>query len=460
MENKNDGYIVVRFSMNDLEAWADFMPPIGDGLPIGNEYLDMVLEELNIVHGVHWDTIKKTALRCNLDRKPVKNVLIALGDPPVSEIPEYFEINPHLAQASPPVPDKNRANQIDYRAFSPYVIVKKDQVLAWKKPRREGRDGKNIRGTVIPMGYEKNEGMAGGEHTRTTDKYILAEINGQLIVTNKVLKVQDNLVIKGSVGYATGNIIFPGDVLIEGMVSDGFKIYSGGSVTIKQTFDVTDVITKMDLNVAGGIIGRGRALVKVGGVLRTKFIENCRVACRRTIFVDSEIINSNIYAMETVEMGDKGKIMGGEIYAIHGIKTAFIGKKFGKATYIHCGVDFTLQQDKEKCNSHLRLVTEKLQKIREFTVRNQAEQDPEKQAKLEELRRRLEEEQKKTAAQIGDMMGRLNADDNAVVEVSGEIAAGTLIEIGQIALFVTEPLKRVRVKLDRNQGKVVTEPLA
>jgi uncharacterized protein (DUF342 family) len=309
------------------------------------------------------------------------------------------------------------------------------------------------------MGCKKNESMIGGEHTKTTDKYILSEINGQLIVTNKVLKVQDNLVIKGSVGYATGNIIFPGDVFIEGMVSDGFKIYSGGSITIKQTFDVTDVISKMDLNVAGGIIGRGRALVKVGGFLRTKFIENCRVACRRTIFVDSEIINSNVYAMETVEMGDKGKILGGEIYAIHGIKAAFIGKKFGKATHIHCGVDFTIQQDKEKCNSHFRLVTEKLQKIREFTVQSQTEQNPEKQAKLEELRRRLEEDQKKTAAQIGDMMGRLNADDNATVEVSGEIAPGTLIEIGQIALFVAEPLKRVRIKLDRRQGKVITEPL-
>jgi uncharacterized protein (DUF342 family) len=231
-------------------------------------------------------------------------------------------------------------------------------------------------------------------------------------------------------------------------------------VTIKQTFDVTDVITKTDLNVAGGIIGRGRALVKVGGVLRTKFIENCRVACRKTLYVDTEIINSSVYTMETVEMSDKGKIMGGEIYAIHGIKTASIGKKSGKATHIHCGVDFTLQQDKEKCNSHLRLVTEKLQKVREFLANNQIEQNPEKQAKLEEVLHRLEEDQKKTGTQIGDLMSRLNADDNATVEVSGEIAPGTLIEICQIALFVAEPLKRVRIKLDRAQGKIVTEPLA
>jgi hypothetical protein len=46
-----------------------------------------------------------------------------------------------------------------------------------------------------------------------------------------------------------------------------------------------------------------------------------------------------------------------------------------------------------------------------------------------------------------------------VVEVSGEIVPGTLIEICQIALFVDEPLKKTRIKLDKAGGKLVTENL-
>jgi hypothetical protein len=46
-----------------------------------------------------------------------------------------------------------------------------------------------------------------------------------------------------------------------------------------------------------------------------------------------------------------------------------------------------------------------------------------------------------------------------VVEVTGEIAPGTLIEICQIALFVDEPLRKVRIKLDKMGGKLVPEPL-
>jgi uncharacterized protein (DUF342 family) len=452
--DKNDGNILITFSDKDLEARADFNPPIGTGAPITPDYVNALLEKLNIVYGVRWDTIQDAVLECNTGRRPLKDVLIAKGDEPVNEVAEYFEINPHLFRSPLPAED---AARIDYRSYSPFTIVKQDQVLALIRPRKTGRQGKNVHGIALPYEVIRPEGVAGGQNTRTEGKYILSGINGQLIQTQNILDVRDSLVIKGPVGYATGNIIFPGDVVIEGPVSDGFKIYSGGSVTIKQTFDVTDVITKTDLTVAGGIIGRGRALVKVGGVLRTKFIENCRVACRKTIAVDSGIINSSVYTMERLEMGDKGCILGGEIYAIHGIRTGSIGKKSGKATHIHCGVDFTIQQDKEKNNNRLRILAAKLGRLRELLAA--PDLTPEKRAKMEDLLHRLEGERKKIGAHISDLLGGLNADENAAVEVSGEIAPGTLIEICQIALFVSEPLRRVRVKLDKAGGKLVSEPL-
>jgi hypothetical protein len=45
------------------------------------------------------------------------------------------------------------------------------------------------------------------------------------------------------------------------------------------------------------------------------------------------------------------------------------------------------------------------------------------------------------------------------VEVRGEIAPGTLIEICQVALFVTKPLKKVKINLDRNNNKLVAQSL-
>jgi hypothetical protein len=78
---------------------------------------------------------------------------------------------------------------------------------------------------------------------------------------------------------------------------------------------------------------------------------------------------------------------------------------------------------------------------------------------MEELRTRLETEQAAASAKVTELLGMVNTDENAVVEVSGEIAPGTLIEICQIALFVDEPLKKIRIRLDMAGGKLVTESL-
>jgi uncharacterized protein (DUF342 family) len=240
-----------------------------------------------------------------------------------------------------------------------------------------------------------------------------------------VLSVSETLTIDGPVDYETGHINFPGDVNIEGPVSDGFKIHSGGSLVIRQTFDVTDSITKGDLSVAGGIIGRGRALVTVGGNLRTKFIEHCKVACQKSVTVDTEIINSTIFCLERLEMNKTGTILGGEIYALKGIRVYTIGKESGKAASIHCGVDTPVQWGD----------------------------------RVEDLMYRLEGKHKKAQTATAEIMKRIVVEKNAVVDVVGEIAAGTLITIYQAVHEVPEPLRGVRFKLDVKNGRIVSEAL-
>jgi uncharacterized protein (DUF342 family) len=462
--DKNDGNVRLFFSEDNLVLKADFYPPLADSKPLDVDSIAAALGRLNVVHGVLRENIVKALTECNLNHRLVREVTVARGNPPVQEVLEYYQLNPALTRTEILPKDSAR---IDYRAYSPFVIVKKGQALAKLKSRKEGKDGKDIYGTVIPHGTIRPEGVLGGTNTRKEGRYIYAEINGQLTQDRNTLNIQDFLVIKGPVDYRTGQIMFPGDVFIEGPVSDGFKIYSGSSVTIKQTFDVTDAITKKDLTVSGGLIGRGRALVKVGGTLKTKFIENCKVACRKTIEVDTDIVNSSVYTMEKLVMSDKGKILGGEIYAVQGVYAGGIGKKTGRETRIHCGVDFTAQQEKERYNYQLRIIAAKLQKLRELLAAESVESGEstpgtagnERRKKMEETLARLEKEQEKTTAQASAVLARLNADENALVEVSGEIAPGTLIEICQIAFFVSEPLKHIRIRLDRKLGKLTTEPL-
>ncbi|MCL2129018.1 MAG: FapA family protein, partial [Treponema sp.] len=449
MNSQMDGKIILNLGNNNYEARGDFYPAMENGKPLSGEYIRTLLEQSRIVYGINQEEIDTALEKCEGEKQIVSNVLMAKGDLPINEIPEYMQFNPLLGQYNTPGKDDD---SVDHKARSPFIIVKKDQAVAKQKSRKPGKEGINVFGETEGFHISRPESVSAGENTRMDGRFLLAAINGQLIVENGVINIRNSLVIKGGVGYGTGNIIFPGDVTIDGPVSDGFKIYSGGTVTIKQTFDVTDVITKEDLNVMGGIIGRGQALVKVGGNLRTKFIENCRVACRNKISVSFEIINSHIFTLEILDMGEKGRIVGGEIYALKGVIAGGIGKKTGKAARIFCGVDFTLEQEKEKNNSQFRILAAKLEQVKEFL--NDPSADGQKKEKLETLKRRLEEEQEKTREKISELLGKVNSYRDACVEVKGEIVSGTLIEICQTQLYVTETLKRVRIKLDRDNNRL------
>jgi uncharacterized protein (DUF342 family) len=447
----NDGNIAVGFTAQDMEAWADFSPPKSNGSPITAQLVEAVLDRLNIIHGLRWDLIRQAMRECNSGRRPVKDVLIAKGEEPVNEVAAFFTVNPKI-YFHPKIPEGNA--RVDYRSYTPFVIVRKDQVLARLRPRKEGKPGMNVHGESLPFQTIQPAGVRGGENTRTKEDFIFANIDGQMLEKGGVLEVKDSLVIKGSVGYATGNIVFPGDVLITGTVSDGFKIYSGGSVTIKQTFDVTDTITQGDLKVSGGIIGRGRGLLKIGGSLKAKFLENCRAAVRKNVVVERAIINSRVWTLESVEMSDRGLVLGADIYALKGLKTGGIGRRGGKPARIHCGLDFTLEQEKKKNNDLVKVLGMRIEKLRRLT---ETGEETEKRDQLLEELSRLEEEQKKAADKLVELLAKTVRNEEAVVEVSGDVIPDTLIEICEVGFLVTEPLSRVRVKLD--QGIVIVEPL-
>ena len=453
-DSMNDGTMAVSFSKNDLDIHADFIPAAPNGQMLDMDAVKIILGKLNVVHGIRWETITEALNEQSESRRIVKNVLVAKGDRPVSEITEYYKINPLLEKKERKY---GKEELIDHREHSPFVIVKKGQVLANLIPRKQGSSGVNVHGMELPYETIHREGISGGENTQTNEKNIISDIHGQLIVNKKIISVQPNLVIKGAVDYRTGNIIFPGDVSIEGPVSDGFKIIAGGSLSIKQTLDLTHAFAKDDIQVMGGIIGKGAAIIKSGGDIRTKFIENCRVAARKSIFVDSEIINSSIYALNTVEMGDKGTILGGDIYAVNGLRAGSVGKETGRATRIHCGIDFVVQQEKEKCNNQLMMLAAKLSEIRRLL--EISANDPEKKEKTEGALHKLEEKQRTVAEKFSQLAANINVNEAAAIEITGEIIAGTLIEICQFALFVDAPLRNVRFRLDKEGGKLITEPL-
>jgi hypothetical protein len=163
--------------------------------------------------------------------------------------------------------------------------------------------------------------------------------------------------------------------------------------------------------------------------------------------------------MGAVDMADKGIILGSSIYAMHGVRAKAIGTKSGKVSRIHCGIDFTIVQDKEKNTERLKQIAAALNQLRYDYDAAGAEDGKAARTVIKARIAKLEEQQEKVSAHLSELLGRINSDENAVIEVSGDIVPGTLLEICQVSLYVTETLHKVRVVLDSFLGKLVPQKM-
>ncbi|MCK4514681.1 MAG: DUF342 domain-containing protein, partial [Spirochaetaceae bacterium] len=143
-----DGYTEVRVAANEMSAVAD-IHPAGDGMkPIDPDAIAELLNSNRINTGVDWNAIKEAVFRCNTEKVQVADLLIARGTAPTSEVPEQLVIeNELLMQNDRNVPDRMRA---DYKASSPFVLVKNGQLLATYAPKKPGQMGTTVKGEALP----------------------------------------------------------------------------------------------------------------------------------------------------------------------------------------------------------------------------------------------------------------------------------------------------------------------
>jgi hypothetical protein len=190
----------------------------------------------------------------------------------------------------------------------------------------------------------------------------------------------------------------------------------------------------------------------VGGKLTAKFIENCRIASRGDINVSSAIMGSRVYSLGLLDLGDKGVLMGGETWAVHGIKAARLGNQAKQRTVIHVGIDFTVQQRLDQANERLRVIALRAQQI-DALAASRPGLDPKR------LHHEAEKALDETRLLIPKPLSELDSDEGAFVEVKGEIYPGTIIDVCRVEISIDEVLKACRFRLDKAAGRVMIEHL-
>jgi hypothetical protein len=161
-------------------------------------------------------------------------------------------------------------------------------------------------------------------------------------------------------------------------------------------------------------------------------------------------MNSSIHTLDRVEMGERGIIVGGLVYAQNGVSTAQVGTDRSPRTEIHCGIDYTVEQKLVWIRDKTIALATKLKEV-EAKVKS----SPEAATRLAELHGKIAKAIHQMNAAARGLAQKLDKNERAEVSVRETVFPGTYIEICHVSHIVAKPLRNVTFRLDKAKGKIV-----
>lgn len=273
-----------EIDLAQVATWES-LPVLGE---VWNEArLNADLEQLKVVHGRRpgvWSEI--TAVQ------GVAEVVIAVATPAIptehAKLEDYVGITQALSETG--------GKSVDFFA-SKVKIVNEGAVLARKIPGKPGVPGQDVLGKVFPAAAVKDFQFRLKKNVvlSADGLEVLAGCAGQPVrVDEKTYMVENVYVLNQDVDLVTGSIEFPGDVLIQGNVQDGLRIFAGGKLEIKGSVSHAELRAekgaKIYQNLLGGKIVVGEKFVVRSELLRgvSELKNQLSVCLQRT----AELINS------------------------------------------------------------------------------------------------------------------------------------------------------------------------
>ena len=340
MADQNKTY--VRVSGDQMEAFLYLTDP-GEGISYSRKEIDALLNQNGVVMGILDEVVNDAIERGVYYRE----ILVAKGQDPVDGVDGYYDYN--FSRVIDKRPDAKADGTIDYWNISSIEHVKKDQVIATYVPAVQGLSGFTVKGkSLMPKRARELPPLKGkGFEKQADDLTYISLLDGKIEVQGDKIVISEIYEISGDADLSTGNINFPGDVVIYGKVCTGVSIKVGGNLTVNGNVETAIIDVGKDIIFRSGMQGGYKAKVSAGGDITAKFIENTRVRAGGTIRAEV-LMNTNVeYCEKLIVDGNKAAIIGGSITALQGIYAGSIGNEAEIPTGINVGVSKDVYVRKE-----------------------------------------------------------------------------------------------------------------
>lgn len=358
--NRRDGWFRVHISGNFMEASLELEPPLGEGKWPTKSDAFAALHAEGIIYGVMEEVIDEI-LQYGLTEPRV----VAKGKPAEPGVDAQINILFETGTVWKFAEDVEDSAKVDYRNIQTIQTVRTGEVLAEKIPATKGEPGFDIYGRTINPQPGKDKFIKLGKNVAWTEDNlkIVSKIDGEPNYVMNQINVFPVHEVHGDVNFKSGNITFPGSLIIRGNVDSGFRVEADGDITINGSVEAADIRAGGNITIRGGITGREKCYISCGGDFAAKYVEYAKIDCDGTVTVKEAIMHCEVNANSKVlvEMG-KGLIVGGVVRAGEEISVKTVGSKFGTATELEAGVRPKLKIEFQQLEAQLAANKENLDK--------------------------------------------------------------------------------------------------
>ncbi|MCX6640537.1 MAG: FapA family protein [bacterium] len=445
----NDPDVKVEISSTDMQAFVtvgSFRVVASESAPkqMTAHDISSVLKNSGVTYGLDQQAIEAIITETKWDQK----ILVASGKEPTpgqkARIEYNFDIYSH------PHPRELQDGRVDYHDIGLIHCVQKDDVIARKIPATPGIPGMGVRGDNIPATAGEDVQIIAGLNTYftdTTQSELRASFTGSVTLNKGQIQVENTFIQKGDVCFRSGNIDFPGDVIIRGDIHTGFSVKAAGKVEVSGLIEDATIESAGDVLVKGGFRGSGHGHIYSGGNVFIRFVEQQCVKAEGSVTIADCCIAGTISAKESIHASTgSGTVVGGHLKAGKEIIIQTCGNLQNTLTILELASDQAalggqIQSSESSIDIHKRLITEL--KSRMSKLQQQKASSGSADSKLlEEIRRHQDQ-----IFALGRELEQLCKDLQTiqkVLECPGEIRflkkvfPGTKLIANQVSVITTE----------------------
>ncbi|MGN0289675.1 MAG: DUF342 domain-containing protein [Lachnospiraceae bacterium] len=448
--------IQVTFSEDRMQAIARFYPPSNDGELLSETDIIGDLRHKGVVFGV----IKEELDSFLKNRQYCTNIVLARGKAVRQGKDAYIEylFNTDLKAK----PTLNPDGSVDFFHLNIINHVKKGDCLARLHPEDQGEDGMDVCGSVIRPKTVRKELLRFGRNIELSEDKteIYSQVDGHVTVVEKKVFVSNVMVVE-NVDLSTGDIEYEGNLQVNGNVCSNFRITVQGDVEVRGVVEGAEIIAGGNVTIARGINGMNKGLVRAGGNIVAKYIENGTVEARGYVQADC-ILHSKVMAGTEVRVsGKKGFITGGYVCATNMVDVKTLGAELGANTTVEIGVSPEVKQRYQLLKDQLDKDNKTMDSARpilesaKHKLRNGIKLTPEQVKHVQELSNvvtRTKKNMDTLMKELEQMKELLTVGSDAQIIVREKVYPGTKLVIADVSKVIKTPVQYCRFV--KQQGDV------